>query len=282
MVVPIILTGVFEAIAKTKKASWKAMKGAMGAVKSAAGPMGAVANTLKVFAPILKVINVLFKVLGAAILKTVLPAMMPLLAMLTSPTMLALMQEIGETIGVALIPAFKALVLALKQGDLIQNVQKLAFQILGLVRAILIPGFIIGIINLVGGLVSLAAVITGALAPIISWLGTLNPSEIARLFYVLGLGISTLIGIMMGGPIGGLIAAAAWGVGMSGLLSYQHGTSYVPQTGPYILHRGEEVISAGKTSKGEIHVHVDLRNAVVDNVDRLSQRIAEAVLIQIG
>ena len=283
MVVPIILTGVFNAIAKTKKATWKAMKGAYSAAKGAAGSMVAIANALKVFAPIIKVVNALFKVLGAAILITVLPAMRTLLDVLTSPTMLALMEEIGKTIGIALIPAFKALETILKEEGLIRNVKELALQILGLVGAVLVPGFITGIVNLVGGLVSLAAVIIGALVPIISWLGTLNPSEIARLFYVLGLGISTLLGIMMGGPIGGLIAAAAWGIGMSGLLSYQHGTPYVPRTGPYMLHRGEEVIPAKeRKGKGDVHVHIDLRNAVVDNVDRFSQRIAEAVLIQIG
>ena len=65
---------------------------------------------------------------------------------------------------------------------------------------------------------------------------------------------------------------------------YQFGTSYVPQSGPYHLTRGEAVISAKENRQGSggININIDLRNAVVDNVDRLSQKIAEQVMIRIG
>ncbi len=64
---------------------------------------------------------------------------------------------------------------------------------------------------------------------------------------------------------------------------FQLGTSYVPRTGPAIVHRGEEIIPANRRgSRGEITINIDLRNAVVDNVDRLSQKIAEQVMIRIG
>ena len=67
--------------------------------------------------------------------------------------------------------------------------------------------------------------------------------------------------------------------------TFQHGTPYVPKSGPYHLTRGEAVISAKENrqgSRGEITINIDLRNAVVDNVDRLSQKIAEQVMIRIG
>jgi len=73
--------------------------------------------------------------------------------------------------------------------------------------------------------------------------------------------------------------------GLGGLQEFQLGTPYVPKTGIYGLTKGEAVITAKENrrgSKNEIHIHIDLRNAVVENVDRLSQKIAEQVLIQIG
>jgi len=66
---------------------------------------------------------------------------------------------------------------------------------------------------------------------------------------------------------------------------YQYGTPYVPESGMYHLTRGEAVITAKEnrqSSRGEITINIDLRNAVVDNVDRLSQKIAEQVMIRIG
>ncbi len=65
---------------------------------------------------------------------------------------------------------------------------------------------------------------------------------------------------------------------------YQFGTPYVPKSGPYHLTRGEAVVSAKENRQGSggININIDLRNAVVDNVDRLSQKIAEQVMIRIG
>ena len=65
---------------------------------------------------------------------------------------------------------------------------------------------------------------------------------------------------------------------------YQYGTSYVPRTGLAIVHRAEEIIPANrrKRSTGGININIDLRNAVVDNIDRLSQKIVEQVMIQLG
>ena len=40
--------------------------------------------------------------------------------------------------------------------------------------------------------------------------------------------------------------------------SYQHGTDYVPQTGTYVLHKGEKVITAEQNQSQEIHIHLDV------------------------
>ncbi|KKL17965.1 hypothetical protein LCGC14_2480250 [marine sediment metagenome] len=67
-----------------------------------------------------------------------------------------------------------------------------------------------------------------------------------------------------------------------GYQQFQFGTPFVQRTGPAIVHRGEEIIPANRRGRGEITINIDLRNAVVDNVDRLSQRIAEMVWMKIG
>lgn len=271
-----VLGVAFKALSKVKKSAWNAMKGAMQSVKGAAGPLDAIAKIFMFLSPIMKVFGFLFKILGVAIMQAAMPAIQLLIKMLTDPAFLAQIMILGAQIG--------ELIVALLTPNFINSIKGLILQVIGLANAVLVPGFIMGITNLVSGLVGLAAVFIGALAPVIDWLATLDPSEIARLFYVVGLGISALLGLMIGGPIGGLIAAAAWAIGMVGLLSYQRGTDYVPRTGPYWLDRGEAVITAkeNRRGRGDIYIHIDLRNAVVDNVDRLSQRIAEAVLIQIG
>lgn len=287
----------FQALSKVKKSAWNAMKGAMGAVKSAAGPLDAVGKIFRFLTPIMKIFGMLFTILGAAIMQAAMPGIQLLIDAFTDPVFIQkvidLGTQIGELIVALMTPEFIETLMSLVVGiiDLASAVLTAGFldelvtfigEIIKLVNIILTPGFIIGVIKLVTGLVSLAGVIVGAMKPVIEWIGTLNPSKIARLFYVVGLGIATLLGFMVGHLPGALIAAAAWAIGMAGLLSLQHGTPYVPHTGPYILHRGEAVIPARKRGAGEIHIHIDLRNAVVENVDRLSQKIAEQVLIQIG
>ena len=75
------------------------------------------------------------------------------------------------------------------------------------------------------------------------------------------------------------ILAAQFAAGTFG--SYQFG-GLIPRTGPYLLHKREEVIPANRRGSQGITINIDLRNAVVDNVDRLSQKIAEQVMIRIG
>ncbi|HEX7127300.1 MAG TPA: hypothetical protein VF406_16200 [Thermodesulfobacteriota bacterium] len=61
--------------------------------------------------------------------------------------------------------------------------------------------------------------------------------------------------------------------------SFQTGTAFVPETGPYILHRGEAVIPAGaRPAGGPVHVHVHVGETEVAQVvfDRLLDRVVEA------
>jgi len=263
MVAPIVLTGVFNAIAKTKKATWKAMKGAYSAAKGAGGPMASIANALKVFAPILKIVNALFKMLGAAILKQVLPAMQPLLDMLTSPEMMALMGDVAEIIATALIPAFELLTPALKiVVPVLKNVTEFFLE----------------------NKWALAALIV-VLSPLLGLLYVLKISwkDITGVLKVVGNSFIWFINAIIK-SINTLMNSITFGTWADiRSIPYLHsGIDYVPRTGPYILEQGEKVTAKGKASRGEIHVHIDLRNEVVDNVDRLSQKIAEQVLIQIG
>jgi len=264
MVLPIgLITGVFSAIAKTKAKSWKAMKGAMGAVKSAARPMASIANALQVFAPIMKVVNALFKVLGGKILVALLPVLEPLLAMLSSPEMLALMTDIAEIIAISLEPAF----------EILTDVLKISIPILKKVTEFILKNeWALNLLILV-------------LSPLLFLLKLLtdNWDDIAAVLKVVGNAFIWFVNAIIDSinTLMNALTLDTW-ANIPNVPYLQRGTPYVPRTGPYILHRGEEVIPAGKKGKGEIHVHIDLRNAVVDNVDRLSQRIAEAVLIQIG
>ena len=65
--------------------------------------------------------------------------------------------------------------------------------------------------------------------------------------------------------------------------SEQTGTPFIPKTGPYILHRGEEVISAGNRGKSgsmTINMSPTINIARISNdydVDRLVSRITESV-----
>lgn len=255
--------GVMNAIAKTKKATWNSMKGAMKEVKSAAGPMGTIKSVFSFLTPIVKVIASLFKVLGATILKTVLPVLQPLLDMLSSPIMLSIMEDIGEIIGVVLIPVFEILTIAL------QVLAPIIKSFTGfLTKNKLVVLTLISVLNPLLGLLLLL---------INSWEG------IAGVLKVVANGFVWFINTIIDG-INILMNALTLDTWANiPTIPYLHsGTDYVPKTGAYILEQGESVIAKGRKGKGEIHVHIDLRNAVVDNVDRLVQRVAEEVLIQVG
>ena len=68
--------------------------------------------------------------------------------------------------------------------------------------------------------------------------------------------------------------------------SYIHsGIKSVPSTGLYMLKRHEKVLDqddASNIENGGIHIHIDMRDAIIDNRDKLVRDIVEQVVIQIG
>ena len=108
-------------------------------------------------------------------------------------------------------------------------------------------------------------------------------ADIGGVLRLVGNAFIWFINIIIGG-INALLKLITFGAfkGIPKIPKLQMGTDFVPRTGPYILHRGEEVIPKGRKSGNTYNINIDLRNAVVDNVDRLSQRIVEQVMIQIG
>ncbi len=259
-----IVKGVFLAIAKTKQKTWKAMKSAFGTVIGAAGAFGTIASTLRLLSPIILIFNKLLKIIGVSILKSLMPVLIPFLKMLTSPTMLAIMEDIGELIGSLLVPALVifsfvlellAPIIAAVTGFLVQNKWILGLLMLSLNSVIGIIGFLIWNWELV---VSVLRVVGNAFI----WFINKVISGINTLMKVLTFGFAKSI------PN----------------IPYLHTGGVVPRTGIYMLQKKEEVIPARNAgrSNGEIHIHLDLRNAVVDNVDRLIQTVTEQVLIQIG
>ncbi len=266
----------FKALAKVKKPVWLAMKGAMQSSKNAATSFEGMFKIFMFLRPIMKVIGMLFTLLGAAITRATMPAIKSLIKILTNPDFIEKIIALGTKIG--------ELIVTLMTPEFLTSIGDLILSIINLAAAFLTPGFIAAVTGLISGLVILATVLLKAIKPALDWIATLSPSEMARLFYIVGLMIATLYGFSTAGWIGALVAAGAWAVGMAGLLSYQKGTPYVPSTGPYILHKGEAVLTKkeNRRGSGDTHVHIDLRGAVIGDLDRFSRSILEQVMMRIG
>lgn len=275
----------FQALSKVKKPAWNAMKGAMSGVKSAAGPLQSIGNSLKVLQPIMKILGALFMVLGATVLKTVMPALMPLLQALSSPVMLGIMEDIGKIIGIVLIPVLQLFTIAIEDiapiiksitGFFIENKTAMTILTVALTGVLGVIKFLIdnwntilGVLKNVGNFIK--NVLVGAWNLLINGLKLVANGFIWFVNTIIN-GINFLMKLLTLGTWGNIPE-----------IPYLHsGIERVPRTGPYILEVGEKVIPARGRGGREIHVHIDLRNAVIDNVDRLSQKIVEQVLIQVG
>jgi len=232
-----MVKAVFTAIAKTKKKTWVAMKGAFNTAKQASGSFGIMASALKSIAPIIRTFNALLKIIGASILKTLMPVLIPFLKVLTDPVMIALMEEIGRLVGMVLVPVLMAFTWVL---ELLIPVVKVVTDMLG---------------------------------------------GISSLLRIAGNGFIWFINIIIGG-INSLLKLITFGMfkGIPKIPSLQSGTSSVPYTGLYQLHSREQVIPANeaRTKNSEIHIHLNIRDAVIDNIDRFTQKMVEQVMIQIG
>jgi len=251
-----------QALSKVKAKSWKAMQGAMQEVKAAASPMNSMRASLSFISPVMKVFATIFKLLGASIAVASLDAMKALLTLLTDPATIEGTQELGKLIGEVIIPVIQALTLV--------------FTALG-------PG-IVAVTNFFNENKVALEILKWTIAPLANLLLLLTKNWDGVLIGLKAIGNGFII--MINGIIDGInfimnaITLTFWD-DIHKIPLLHHGIDYVPRTGPYILEKGETVIKAGK-GRGEIHVHIDLRNAVVDNVDRLASRIAEQVLIQVG
>ena len=299
------ILGAFKALSVVKKTTWKAMRGAFNTVKGITTPLNALANVFRWLTPIFKVFSTLFKLLGVSIMKAAMPAIQMIIEKFTDPDFIQSITDLGTEIG--------ELITTLITPELIDGFMNLIILIMGLVKVILTPGFFQAFGSIIKeiaklietlltpdfietlgklaiGIAKLATIGLEAFKPLIEWISTVDTATIGRVIYGIGMAWAFLHGLLTGGfPWGialGAAYATAWGVAASGLLSLQKGTPFVPTTGPYLLHRGEEVISVREKKRekkrGDIIINIDLRSAVVDNVDRLSRRIAEQVMIHIG
>lgn len=324
-------TKAFEAIAKTKKQTWKAMERAMEQVKSSASSLGLMSSLMGVFGIVTKLATAPLKELIADLvseegfietLKALGTAGGDVLTDTFKPLLKVFTQMGGEEGGI--IPLIGSLV---KLSNIMSKISLLpvnafmglfsgAVSNLGIEVGTLPEGIdkVVGAFDDLGDktfnffkdLVEKVEVDISKL-----WKSQDELNEEARAAARVGVGepsltaeqraeiareetniiITAAEAAQMAAEEAARAARAArivieGGGGMVGggrLLEFQFG-GIVPRTGPYILHAREEVIEANKRGRGrgEIHVHIDLRNAVVDNVDRLTQKIAEQVLIQIG
>lgn len=69
-------------------------------------------------------------------------------------------------------------------------------------------------------------------------------------------------------------SVAEYASGFNILDSFETGTDYVPQTGPYMLHQGEKVVTAAENSKPEtIEIHGDGAAAFLDKINAQDQSL---------
>lgn len=257
-----------KALEKVKAKSWKAMEGAMQEVKAAASPMDSMRASLAFITPVMKVIGSIFKLLGASILQSSLDSIKVLLDLLTDPETLTGTQELGNVMGEVVIPVVQALTSV--------------FQALG--------PMIVGVTTFLQENAVAFGILKVAVAPMANLLNliTTNFQAIKLAWYALSKFLWDWANRLTWGLWGKLVP---WDYSLDPSPRFDPDTRYhggrqyggdIKRTGYYRLHKDEKVIKAGETNKKEIHIHIDLRNAVVDNVDRLASRIAEQVLIQIG
>jgi len=261
-----MVRSVFIAIAKTKQKTYKAMKGAFDAAKNTAGAFGVIGNTLRLLSPILKIFGIfgsLLRIIGASMMKTLMPSFEKLLELLTSDRMLAIMEKIGELLGTILIPALELFMVVLE--FLIPAIETF-------VDFLIENKWILGLLML-------------SMRSVIGVIGFLiyNWEAVVNVLRLVGNGFIWFINTIIRG-LNSLMGLLTFGLARKiPSIPYLHsGTDFVPRTGPYVLERGEQVISKGNRGNGGIIINIDLRNAVVDNVDRLSRRIAEQVMMRIG
>lgn len=210
---------------KKKVKGLKAMFKSITEASDGAEGMGGMFSMFSILAPLMKpleiilqIVGSLFQVMGAEILPPLMEALEPIFDILMglAPVFAEIGQEIGKLLAAVLPPLveiFVMLFLAIK--PLIPKLMELFALFMDLIVKAL--PLIMPIITMI------VDVIIAILTPILDWLGTLNPSELALVIYVLGLGLSALYGLYTGGPWMAAIYGALWAALMSPLLFMQEG-----------------------------------------------------------
>lgn len=266
-----------KSLSKVKKPAWGAMKGAVQSVGSSLNPMQQFGHALKFASILMKPIGMLFKVLGNAIIKKAMPAIMSFIAILTDPTHMEYFEELGYMFGTVLKLSLEGFVFALR---LLAPVTRQLTQFLRENNVVMI--------YFTTMLKAWIFVIMGAINAVkigISWIHSIG-STIIIVFRNVRNGIKSIFNGIIG-FINNIIN------GINNLFGTSFGTvpslatgGNILQSGLVFAHRNEKIIPA-KTAPlsgggGEIHIHIDLRNAIVDNRDKLIRQIGEQVLMRIG
>ena len=74
---------------------------------------------------------------------------------------------------------------------------------------------------------------------------------------------------------------ASIGGGIKGLVGYQAGTSFVPETGPYLLHRGEAVLPKRKVEvspNGERTINITITGNTFVSEEDFAERIGDSII----
>ncbi|KKM06426.1 hypothetical protein LCGC14_1744110 [marine sediment metagenome] len=243
-IITAVMGVAFKALSKVKKSTWNAMSGAMKSVKTAVDPMSAFARLLTIFTPLLKILT-------AKIMVGLIPAFQKIMKILLSPEVLNLLDLLANLFIMLISP------------------------LLDLVIFILPP------------LITMFTVILNVLTTIVTFVKNVFIRAWDNVLHAIRLvanGFIWFINAIISG-INMLMKVLTFGSWRNiPNIKYLHqGTDFVPRTGPYILERGEQVISKKeKRSSGDTHVHIDLRGAVIGDLDRFSRSILEQVMMRIG
>lgn len=256
-----------EKKSKALSAMWKDMQRATGAATALGGVFGIMEMLEPLLKPleiVLTIIGNLFMVMASEILPPLMVAFQPLFDFLIELT--PLFQEIGVLIGQLVAEYLPPIILLLMQffkalmpliPPLI-NIISLIIEIALKLLPVLIEVF-----------TNVANIIIAILQPILSWLASLSPSQLGLLFYVFGLGISALYGLLQGGPALAAIYGGLWAGIMSPLLSMQAGGIATRPVVAEVGHGGEAVIPLDEWRFS----NQELIYATEDNGDRLDRLI---------
>ena len=214
-----------------------------------AGPYGGAMegffNILSLLEPVLKplevifqVVGSLFQVMGAEIMPPLMEALDPVIEALISLT--PVFADLGRMIGEALAEILPPLINLFLM--LFQAIVPLIPKLLQLIQ-VFVDLVVKAMPLILPILTNIVNIIIAVLQPILDWLSTLNPHELALVIYFLGLGLTALYGLYTGGPWMALLYAGLWAALMSPLLFMQEGGLVLGPTAAVVGEGGPEVVA---------------------------------------